>query len=182
MAQTRTARSSSGQEQSGGGELATTAREAAEIAREEMGNLRERAGQRARETFDQRSNELAAQMGSAAGAIRQASGQLREQGSGGAASVVQAVADRTDRLGSYLQQTDAVRLLGDVESFARKRPWLVAGAAAAVGFLASRLLKASSSRRYADGNGGWQPAPGRGASYAAGATQGGGGGSGGGAR
>jgi ElaB/YqjD/DUF883 family membrane-anchored ribosome-binding protein len=133
--------------------MAATARQTAETARAEIGGLTERAGQRMRETVDQRSGEVASQMTSAAGAVRQAGTQLREQGSGTAANVVEAVADRAERLGSYMQVADADRMLHDVESFARNRPWLVAGAAAAAGFLASRLLKASSRRRYESGNG-----------------------------
>lgn len=39
-------------------------------------------------------------------------------------------------------------MLQDVERFARERPWLVAGAAAAAGLIASRFLKASSERRF----------------------------------
>ena len=61
---------------------------------------------------------------------------------------VDKIAEQTEHLGQYLQAADAERILADVESFARRRPWLTAGAAAAVGFVASRLVKASSERRY----------------------------------
>jgi hypothetical protein len=39
-------------------------------------------------------------------------------------------------------------LLRDVEDFARRNPWAVAAGGFALGFVASRLLKASSSERY----------------------------------
>jgi hypothetical protein len=58
------------------------------------------------------------------------------------------VARRADDLGSYLKSADADRILGDVEDFARRRPWLTAAAGALAGLAASRFLKASSSRRY----------------------------------
>ena len=39
-------------------------------------------------------------------------------------------------------------MLRDAERFVRTRPWVVAGAAAAAGLVASRVFKASSERRY----------------------------------
>jgi hypothetical protein len=47
-----------------------------------------------------------------------------------------------------MKDSDADRILGDVEDFARSNPWAVAAGGLALGFAASRLLKASSSRRY----------------------------------
>jgi hypothetical protein len=38
--------------------------------------------------------------------------------------------------------------LRDVEEFARRRPWLVAGIGVVAGLAGSRFLKASSERRY----------------------------------
>jgi ElaB/YqjD/DUF883 family membrane-anchored ribosome-binding protein len=37
-------------------------------------------------------------------------------------------------------------LIGDLEDYTRRRPWIVVGAAAVAGFVASRFLKTSSSR------------------------------------
>lgn len=64
------------------------------------------------------------------------------------ASIVEQISRRADDLGGYLERADADRMLGDVEEFARKRPWLVGAIALTAGFAASRLLKASSARRY----------------------------------
>jgi hypothetical protein len=47
-----------------------------------------------------------------------------------------------------MKESDADRILGDVEDFARSNPWAVAAAGLALGFVASRVLKASSTRRY----------------------------------
>ena len=49
---------------------------------------------------------------------------------------------------SYLRDSNSDRILSDVESWARSRPWVAAAAGALVGFAASRFLKASSRRRY----------------------------------
>jgi ElaB/YqjD/DUF883 family membrane-anchored ribosome-binding protein len=148
MGQATTRRASSGPEgQSTKETVAATASEVAETAKQEVMDVKGQAGERARSMVDSRSTEVGSQMTSAARAVRSASDELRQQGSTTAATVVEAVADRAQRLGSYMESTDADSLLRDAEDFARRRPWLVAGAAATVGLLASRLLKASSARR-----------------------------------
>ena len=60
----------------------------------------------------------------------------------------QEVARRADDVGDYLQSAEADRILGDIEGFARRRPWLTAGVGALAGLLASRFVKASGNRRY----------------------------------
>ena len=65
--------------------------------------------------------------------------------------MVDAVADRSERLGAYLSTANSDRLLRDLEDFARRQPWLVAGAGALAGFLTARFVKASSGSRYAAG-------------------------------
>jgi hypothetical protein len=52
------------------------------------------------------------------------------------------------RLGGYLEESDADRILGDVEDFARRQPWAVVAGGLALGFMAARFMKASSSERY----------------------------------
>ena len=39
-------------------------------------------------------------------------------------------------------------MLTDLERFARRRPWVTAGAGVLAGFVASRFVKASADRRY----------------------------------
>jgi hypothetical protein len=102
-----------------------------------------------RDMVDQRSTQMGGELHSAARALRQSGEQLRaEGGSGQAAGVTEMVADRVERLASFLEREDADSMMRAVEDTARSRPWLVAGAAAVVGLAASRFLKASSDRRY----------------------------------
>jgi hypothetical protein len=61
---------------------------------------------------------------------------------------VDQAADRAERLGGYLQNSDGDQILRDVEDFGRRNPWAVAAGGLLLGFAASRLLKASSSQRY----------------------------------
>lgn len=116
--------------------------------------VREEAGFQVREQVDRRSTEAGEQVSALAQAFRPGVQKLRSEGKTSTANMVDEIAGRADRLGSYLQSADADRLLGDVEDFARRRPWLTAGAAALAGFMASRFVKASSERRYqtTDGN------------------------------
>jgi hypothetical protein len=80
--------------------------------------------------------------------MRRASSQLREEGNERVAGMIDAVADRGQRLGEYLRDADGEHLLRDVEEFARRQPWLMVGGSALIGFLGSRFMKASSHGRY----------------------------------
>ena len=52
------------------------------------------------------------------------------------------------RVCRYLRESDADRILSDVEDFGRRQPWAVIAGGVALGLVASRFLKASSTRRY----------------------------------
>jgi len=112
------------------------------------GEVREDAAYQLREQVDQRSTQAGEQMQAVGEALRSGVEQLRTKGNTSSAELVDDVARRADQLGGYLRSADADRILGDVEAFARRRPWVTAGAAALAGFAASRFVKASSNRRY----------------------------------
>ena len=101
-----------------------------------------------RSQVETRSTQAGEQASSIAEAMRRTSEQLRGEGKESAAKVIDGVADRSERLGGYLTQADGDRILGDVENFGRRQPWVFVGASAVLGFLASRFVKASSSSRY----------------------------------
>ena len=103
-----------------------------------------------------RSTEAGTQLGQTAEAMRRTGDQLREDGKETPAKVVTAVADRAERLGSYLTRADADQMIRDIENFARRQPFFVAVSGATLGFLASRFMKASSSRRYQGGSGSYR--------------------------
>jgi hypothetical protein len=130
---------------------------AVEQVQEKAGELKSQAGSRLREQVDERSTQAAEQAQAMSQALRSSSDQLRSEGHDTPAKLIDGAADRVDRLGSYLRQSDSNRLLNDAEGWARSRPWVAAAAGALIGFAASRFLKASSSRRYeqfASSNGG----------------------------
>jgi hypothetical protein len=136
------------------------ATQAADKAQEVAGQAREQAQQAAgqakdqiRSQVDQRSTQAAEQVSQQAEDLRTVAQQLREQGKDGPAKVADQAADRIERVGSYLREADADRILGDVEDFARQKPMAVLAGGLALGFAASRFLKASQGERYRGGSG-----------------------------
>jgi uncharacterized protein YjbJ (UPF0337 family) len=121
------------------------------IASQAQDKAKEAAGEargRVREEVDRRSTEIGGRVGSSAGDARSVAEELRKQGKDTPARYVEQAADRVERLGSYLERSDGDRIVRDVEDFARRNPWAVAAGGLALGFAASRMLKASSSERY----------------------------------
>jgi hypothetical protein len=103
---------------------------------------------RMREQVDQRSTQAGEQVSVTAEALRSTSRQLRDQGQDAQAQAAEKAADHAERLGGYLSESSADRILSDVEDFARRQPLAVIGLGIAAGFMASRFLKASSRERY----------------------------------
>ncbi len=140
------------------------AQEVAGQAQEKAQQATGQARDKVREQVDQRSTQAGEQVRTQADDIRTVGQQLREQGKDQPAKIAEQAADRAESLGSYLQDSDADRIIRDLEDFGRRQPLAVAAAGLALGFAASRFLKASSSQRYqssvrspspslADGNG-----------------------------
>jgi ElaB/YqjD/DUF883 family membrane-anchored ribosome-binding protein len=121
------------------------------VASNTQDKAKEAAGEargRVREEVDRRSTEIGGRVGSSAGDARSVADELRKQGKDTPARYVEQAADRAERLGSYLERSDGDRIVRDVEEFARRNPWAVAAGGLALGFAASRMLKASSGERY----------------------------------
>jgi hypothetical protein len=119
-----------------------------ERVQEAADDARSKTRERLRSQVDDRSTAIGRQLSSTADAMRGTSERLRGEGNDKAASAIDAVAERSQQLGSYLVRVDGDGLLRDVEDFARRQPWLMAGGSAVAGFLASRFMKASSTSRY----------------------------------
>lgn len=128
-----------------GEELVTAAQEQVTAKAHELGG---EANLQIREQLDQRSTQAGEQLQSIGKTLRSGANQLRSEGKDVPARIVEEVARRADDVGGYLQSAEADRMLGDLEGFARRRPWLTAGVGALAGLLASRFVKASGTRRY----------------------------------
>ncbi len=118
-------------------------------AQEKVQEASGQAKDRLREQVDQRSTQAGERVASAGRDARSVGEELRRQGKDQPARLADQAADRAERLGGYLQQSDADRILRDVEDFGRRQPFALVAGGLAVGFVASRFLKASSQRRYA---------------------------------
>jgi hypothetical protein len=128
-------------------------REKAQVAQDKARGAASQARGRISEQVDQRSTEVGERIAGTAGDVRSIADELRSQGKDTPANLAEQVANQADRVGDYLKGASGDRILRDVEDFARRQPMLVAAAGLALGFAASRFLKASSSRRYESGNG-----------------------------
>mgnify|MGYP001275686842 CR=1 FL=1 len=118
-----------------------------EQAKEKVQEAKGQAAGRVRQQVDQRSTLAGEQVNSTASDIRSVADQLREQGKDQPAKLAEQAAERAERLGDYLQRADGDTILGDLEDFGRRQPWAVIAGGVALGFAASRFLKASSTRR-----------------------------------
>ena len=130
------------------GGTAQQVQEKAQDAQEKLKGGAQQAQARVREQVDQRSTQAGEQVSASADALRTTSRQLREQGQDGPAQAAEKVAHHAERLGGYLSESSADRILSDLEDFGRRQPMAVIGLGMAAGFLASRFLKASSRERY----------------------------------
>jgi hypothetical protein len=122
--------------------------QAKEKATEQAQQVKRQASGMLRSQVAQRSTDAGQRVGGLASDTRSISEELRKQGKDQPAKLAEQTADRAERLGDYLKQSDADRILGDVEDFGRRQPWAVIVGGLALGIVASRLLKASSSNRY----------------------------------
>ena len=78
-------------------------------------------------------------------AIRQTGQSLEQQNQGAIGQYANKAADQVDNVNQYLRQRDVEDLVGEVESFGRRNPAMFLGGAFALGVLAARFLKSSSS-------------------------------------
>lgn len=124
----------------------------------------EQVGAQAREQLTTRSTQAGDQLHAVSKALRNSTTDLKSQGNEASAKVLEPAADKAAQLAAYLQQSSGDQLLRDVEDFGRKQPWAVVGGGLAVGFVVSRFLKASSTKRYEtqyrqSASSGWRPKP-----------------------
>src|SRR5688500_10700915 len=131
------------------GQASAQVQGSASTAQEKAVELKEQGKSKLGETLDQRTKEAGVQARDMAQALRRSGEQMSNEGKGqDVAGLGEGAAERIERLGGYLERTSGTDLVRDVEDFARRRPWMVAGMGLVTGLAASRFLKASSERRY----------------------------------
>jgi ElaB/YqjD/DUF883 family membrane-anchored ribosome-binding protein len=127
--------------------------DAAGQAQEKAQQAAGQAQDKLREQIDQRSAWAAEQITEQASDLRSVGEALRKEGKNGPADAADRLAAYAEKVGAYLDDKNSDALLTDAENFGRQRPWAAAAGGLAVGFAASRFLKASSSRRYQSDSG-----------------------------
>jgi len=120
-----------------GGEVSDKAQD---LARKARGPLRDQV--------DLRTTMIGRKVRSNADDVRATARQLEQDGNDAPARIADQAADRVEAVGTWLTESDGEKIINDVEEFSRRNPWAVAAGALALGFAASRALKASSGRRY----------------------------------
>lgn len=136
----------------GNGDMQQRASDAAGQAADKVREAGQTVRGQVEEQVGTRSTQAGEQVASVGDAMRQAGDQLRSQGNDLPAQLAAQAAAQTDRLGRYLRESDGDTILRDVEDFARRQPWIVAGVGLAIGLGVARLLKASG--RQSRGGGG----------------------------
>jgi hypothetical protein len=139
--------------------------EQAQVAQERAQAAAGQARGRLRGQVDQRSTQAGERLSGTAADVRSVAEELRRQGKDTPARMVEQAAGQADRAADYLKGASGERILRDVEDLARSNPWAVAAGGLVLGFVASRFLKASSSRRYRATQAGYQEPPPRAGRY-----------------
>ncbi|MDP9222404.1 MAG: hypothetical protein M3P18_00835 [Actinomycetota bacterium] len=125
--------------------------QAAEVTEQTKQSARRATGhaqESIREQLNTRSTQAGGQMRSTAEDLRSIGEELRKQGKDVPARWVDLGADRLEGIGRYLIESDADKILRDVEEFGRRQPWATIAGGVVLGFLATRVFKPSSSRGY----------------------------------
>ena len=121
-------------------------------AGDQVQQVADQAQSQVKSQVDQRSTQVGEQIGSTAGDLRSVAEELRNRDKQQPAKLADQAADKADQIADYLKRSDGQTILRDVEDFGRKQPWAVVAGGIALGFLASRFLKSSSSKRYSSGS------------------------------
>jgi hypothetical protein len=113
-------------------------------ARQQASELASRGTEQAKSQLANQKHNASQRLTPIQSALRESAQQLRNQGQGQVGDYAEKAADQVERFSSYLRQTDVDEIAEEVRGFARRRPGLFLGSAAAVGFLATRFLKSTS--------------------------------------
>ena len=147
----RSSGSNSGDTQSGAG--GQTTQLAKQQTQQVAQQTQQKAGQLADQTRQQVKSRLATQKDQAAErlspiktALQETGQQLRKQDQGSVAQYTDKAADQVERFSGYLRESDVDEIMDEVRNFARSRPALFLGGAAALGFFGTRFLKSSSEK------------------------------------
>jgi len=146
-----------GSGQSGTGSLVTEqvkqgTQQAAEQTQQAAGQVAESAKSTAVSYADSQKQTATQSLHSVADAFHDTGKTMESSGPAPIANYANKAGDKIDELAQYLEQTSVQNLIGDAENFARQHSSLFLGGALAIGFAASRFIKASTPSSGGSGN------------------------------
>lgn len=139
-----------------GGEQEHPLAEAGRETTQTASHLAERATDTGIRRVDQGREQAAEGLSRLAQHIRRASSEI-ESDQPPMANLAGAAAEQTERVASFLRETDTRQMVGTLEDYARRQPLLFLGGAFALGLVATRFMKAG-----AGSTGAGRPSGGRG--------------------
>ncbi len=119
----------------------------AQQARQQASQLANRGSEQVKSQLGNQKHQAAQRITPVQSALRETGQQLRNQGQGSVAQYADNAADQAERFSRYLRENEVDDILDEGRSFARRKPALFLGGAAALGFLATRFLKSSSEEQ-----------------------------------
>ena len=125
----------------------------AQQARQQASELANRGTEQAKSQLASQKHNASQRLTPVQSALRETAQQLRNQGQGQVGDYAEKAADQVERFSTYLRQTEVDEIMDEVRGFARRRPGLFLGSAAAIGFFATRFLKSSSEEASSAGDG-----------------------------
>ncbi len=119
-------------------------------AKDTAGQVYGTAAEKTKSTIEEQKSNLATGLTSIADSIKQVGGSLRETDKQTGITELTAkysdtLAKQIEQISRYFDNKDLREMARDVETFARRNPAIFIGSAFAVGLLAARFLKSSSS-------------------------------------
>jgi hypothetical protein len=137
--------------QGGGGQATEQAKQQsqqlAQQARQQASDLASRGTEQLKGQLANQKRNASQRVVPIQSALRETGHQLRNQGQEPVADYVEQAADQVERFSTYLRETHVDEIAEEVRGFARRRPGLFLGSAAAIGFFATRFLKSSSEEQ-----------------------------------
>lgn len=145
------------QPEQGGSADASIAEQAQEKVQQTAQQASQKTSKYLREQTETRAGQASEELRAVAQAMRRSGHSLHAEGKESAGAALDNVTDGLERLSRYLGEADGDRMLKDLESFGRSKPWGMIGLGLGVGLVASRFLKASSQNRYQAGRSTYAP-------------------------
>jgi hypothetical protein len=125
----------------------------AQQTQQKAGQLADQARQQVKSRLATQKDQAAEQLSPIKTAFQETGQQLRNQGQSSVAQYADKAADQIERFSGYLRESDVEEIMDEVRNFARSRPALFLGGAAALGFFGTRFLKSSSEEGTSGGYG-----------------------------